>query len=145
MLLFTYFTKIKFIHEIVGARGELLHFLGPLLFIIFTSDSMIAYADDFTLYATIKSSSDCLAVAESLNLDLKKTESWCMCLSLRKSSVVISRSRTINLPHPHLITNGHSLAMDGSFKLLGVLFDKNLHLSNTCDLQPLALLKRWKF
>ena len=51
---------------------------------------MIAYADDSTLYATIKSSSDRLAVAESLNQDLKKIESWCdswgMCLNPRKST-----------------------------------------------------------
>ena len=63
-------------------------------------NNMIAYADDSTLYATIKSPYDRLAVAESLNLDLKKIESWCdswgMCLNPRMStSVVISRSRTI--------------------------------------------------
>ena len=33
---------------------------------------------------------------------------------------------TMNPPHPNLIINGHSLAMNDSFKLLGVLFDKKL-------------------
>ena len=64
-------------------------------------------------------------------LDLSKIESWCgswgMSLNPRKStSVVVSRSRTMNLPYPNLIINGHSLAMDDSFKLLGVLFNKKL-------------------
>ena len=58
--------------------------LGPLLFIIFTADmwcdlknNMIAYADDSTLYAVIKSPSGRLSVAESLNQDLSKIESLC--------------------------------------------------------------------
>ena len=38
-------------------------------------NNMIAYADDSTLYATIKSPSDRFAVADSLNLELKKIES----------------------------------------------------------------------
>ena len=92
-------------------------------------NNMIAYADDSTLYAIIRSSSDRLAVAESLNLDLKKIESWCdswgMCLNPRKStSVVVTRSRTINPPHPYLIVNGLSLAMNDLFKKLSVLFNK---------------------
>ena len=50
-----------------------------------------------------------------------------MCLNPRKStSIVVIRSRTLNPPHPNLIINGHSLAMNDSFKLLGVLFDKKL-------------------
>ena len=110
--------------------------LGPLLFIIFTTEmwcgiknNMIVYADNSTLHATIKSSFNRLAVAESLNLDLKKIESWCgswsMCLNPRKStSVVVTRSRTINPPHPYLIVNGLSLAMNDLFKKLSVLFNK---------------------
>ena len=86
-------------------------------------NNMIVYADNSTLHATIKSSFNRLAVAESLNLDLKKMESWCdswgMCLNPRKSiSVMVSRSRTINPQH--------SLVMGDLFKLLGVLFDKKL-------------------
>ena len=92
---------------------------------------MISYAYDSTLYAIIKSPSDRLAVAESLKQEFDKIESWCdswgMCLNPRKSTyVVVNRSRTMNPPHPNVIINGHSLAMDDSFKLLGVLFDKKL-------------------
>ena len=50
-----------------------------------------------------------------------------MWLSPRKStSFVVICSRTMNPLHPNLITNGHSLAIDDSFKLLGVLFDQKL-------------------
>ena len=100
---------------------------GPL--IIGTADMwcdlnniMIAYADDSTLYAIIKSPSD-LAVADSLNLDLSKIQSWCSSWSMNLNS---RKSTTMNAPHPILIIIRHSLAMDDSFKLLGVLFNENL-------------------
>ena len=84
---------------------------------------MIAYADNSTLYVLTKTPSDRLTIAESLNHDLVKIESWGMSLNPRKStSVVISRFRTMNPAHPNLIINGHSLAMDDSFKLLSLSF-----------------------
>ena len=47
-----------------------------------------------------------------------------VCLNAGKSTtVVVSRTRSINPPQPYLIINGHSLAMGDSFKLLGMLFD----------------------
>ena len=63
---------------------------------IFTGDmwcdlknNINAYADDSTLYATIKSPTHRLAVAESLNEDLHKIE------SCKSTSVVVSRSTPI--------------------------------------------------
>ena len=65
---------------------------------------MIAYADDSTLYTVIKSPSDRLAIAKSLNLDLAKIDScynlWGMFLNPRKStSIEVSRYRNMNPPH----------------------------------------------
>ena len=88
--------------------------------------------NNMTAYAVIKSPSDRLSVAESLNLDLSKIESWCnlwgMCLNPRKSTSIVnkSRSRILNPPHPNLIINIYLLAINDSFKLLGVLFDNKL-------------------
>ena len=57
--------------------------LGPLLFILYTADmwndlenKLISYADDTTLYAEIASPSEHTNVANSLNRDLAKIQSW---------------------------------------------------------------------
>ena len=58
--------------------------LGLLLFILYTNDmwndlenKTISYADDTTLYAEIASLSERTNVANSLNKDLAKIQSWC--------------------------------------------------------------------
>ena len=58
--------------------------LGPLFFIIFTSDlecglenHLTSYADDTTLYASIPNPISRTSVAESLNRDLSRISSWC--------------------------------------------------------------------
>ena len=58
--------------------------LGPLLFLLYTSDlfsilenKLIAYADDSTLIAVVPSPGVRVTVAESLSRDLVKVSKWC--------------------------------------------------------------------
>ena len=58
--------------------------LGPLLFILYTSDMwsglenrFVAYADDATLFASVPSPHMRPFIAESLNRDLAKISAWC--------------------------------------------------------------------
>ena len=112
--------------------------LGPLLFIIYTSDmwsqiqtNMVAYADDTTLFAPIASPRDRSHVAELISQDLVTIKSWCdlwgMRLNPSKSrSLVISRSRTLFPSHPDLVVDGDIIGNCSSLKLLGVTLDAKL-------------------
>ena len=112
--------------------------LGPLLFIVYTSDlwsdiesTMVAYADDTTLFAPIVSPQDRPRVAEMLERDLLKIQSWCKIWGMRLNpsksrSLVVSRSRTLEPPHPDLIVDGETIENCSSIKLLGVIFDSKL-------------------
>ena len=58
--------------------------LGPLLFLLYTSElfsilenKLIGYADDSTLIAVVPSPGVRVAVAESLNHDLVRVNTWC--------------------------------------------------------------------
>ena len=58
--------------------------LGPLLFLLYTSElfsimenKLICYADDSTLIAVVPSPGLRVAVAESLTRDLVKVNKWC--------------------------------------------------------------------
>ena len=58
--------------------------LGPLLFLLYTSDlptllenTMIGYADDSTLISPVPQPGDRLTVATSLGRDLEKIKEWC--------------------------------------------------------------------
>ena len=60
------------------------HVLGPLLFLLYTSElfsilenKLIGYADDSTLIAVVPSPGLSVAVAESLCRDLVKVSEWC--------------------------------------------------------------------
>ena len=64
----------------------------------------VTYADDSTLYAVVVSLSDRINVANSLNRDLAKIQSWCSTwrikfIPCKTHSITNSRSRT---PHPPL-------------------------------------------
>ena len=59
--------------------------LGPLLFILYTSDmwhninsNMIAYVDDTTLFAHIDHAHSRALVANQLNTDLSLISDWCI-------------------------------------------------------------------
>ena len=123
--------------------------LGPLLFIIYTSDmwldlenKLIAYADDATLVASIPSPGLRSSVAESLNRDLERINDWCkrwgMKLNpLKTQSMIISRSRTLYPQHPDLRIDNAVLVTSNSFKILGVTFDSKLtfekHIRNVAS------------
>ena len=112
--------------------------LGPLLFIIYCRDmwedlenNLISYADDATLLATIASPDDRVHIADSLNRDLHRIESWCAMWGMKLNpsktqSMIISRSRTSDPPHPALSINNVVLANSSSLKILGVIFDSRL-------------------
>ena len=123
--------------------------LGPLLFIIYTSDmwvglenKLVAYADDATLVASIPSPNLRSSVAESLNRDLTRINEWCklwgMKLNPQKTqSMIISRSKTLYPQHSELHINNTVLATCNSFKILGLTFDNKLtfekHIRNVAS------------
>ena len=79
--------------------------LGPLFFIIYIVDKwnylenkIISYADDTTLYAEVASLSDHIIVANSLNRELFKIQSWCSTWGMK----LIPQSKTSHSPHPLL-------------------------------------------
>ena len=83
------------------------------------------------MYAEIASPSERTNVANSLNRDLAKIQSWCstwgMKLNPRKThSIIISRSRTPYPLHPPLTLCGLDLEVSSSLKLLGVTIDDKL-------------------
>ena len=112
--------------------------LGPLLFILFTADmwnglenKVVAYADDTSLYAEIKSPAERVSVADSLNRDLRKIQSWCVTWGMKLNpskthSIIVSRSKTPLPPHPRLSLCGTPLEVSSSLKLLGVVLDDKL-------------------
>ena len=93
--------------------------LGPLLFLLYTSElfsildnNLISYADDSTLIAVVPSPGVRVAVAESLSRDIMKDSEYCdlwgMKLNASKSKTMIdSRSRTMQ---PQSLT----LTIDGT-------------------------------
>ena len=86
--------------------------LGPLLFLLYTSElfsimenELIGYADDSTLVAVVPSPDVRIAVAESLNRDLSRVSEWCnlwgMKLNASKTkTMIVSRGQCIP-SHPH--------------------------------------------
>ena len=67
-------------------------------------------------------------MSESLNRDLAKISAWCSLWGMKLNpsktqSMIVSRSRTANPPHPDLFINDTQLVTSDSFKILGVLFD----------------------
>ena len=89
--------------------------LGPLLFLLHTSElfsilenNLISYADDSTLIAVVSSPGVRVTVAEFLNCDLVRVNSWCdlwgMKLNASKTkTMIVSRSRTMHPPPPLII------------------------------------------
>ena len=112
--------------------------LGPLLFILYTTDmwsnvssKMVAYADDTTIYSIVNSPSDRAAAAESISSDLEHINRWCQLWGMqlnpsKTSCLIVSRSRTASPAHPQLSLNGHILNNCNTIKLLGITFDSKL-------------------
>ena len=112
--------------------------LGPILFILFTSDMwdsienpLVSYADDTTIFRVIKDPSSRASAALSLNRDLEKIFQWCirwgMKLNPSKTQVIyFSRSRTMEPAHPPLRINDYVLVPSDHIKILGVILDSKL-------------------
>ena len=112
--------------------------LGPLLFILYTSEMfqlvenrLYAYAEDSTLLAVVRKPSYKPAVAASLNRDLARIQEWrnhwCMILNPNKTKgLVVSRSMTVNPSHADLVLSGVSIFASPNHDIFGVKFDVRL-------------------
>jgi hypothetical protein len=112
--------------------------LGPLLFILYTSEmfsitenTLVGYADDSTLIADISRPAARPDVEASLLRDLHAIEQWCsnwgMLLNPKKTkSLIISRSRTVVPPHASLSFDGVPIEDRSVLRILGVEFDTKL-------------------
>ena len=87
--------------------------LGPLLFLLYTSDiffslenKLIGYADDSTLTAVLSSPGVRVTVAESLIRDLVRVSEWCdlwgMKLNPSKTKTMIVLVKVTHIASPHL-------------------------------------------
>ncbi|MEL7079479.1 MAG: reverse transcriptase family protein, partial [Cyanobacteria bacterium J06582_2] len=95
--------------------------LGPLLFLAYISDmdiglenDLIGYADDHTLKAVVRSPQHRSEVAQSLNRDLERISVWCSAWGMKLNSsktksMLVSRSRTAQPPHPQLFIGDTAL------------------------------------
>ena len=137
--------------------------LGPLLFLLYTSElfsilenKLISYADDSTSMAVVSSPGVRVKVAESFIHDLgrvsKWSDPWGMKLNARKTkTMIVSRSRTMHPQSPPLIIGGTVLQEYDDLVILGVTFDskmtfeKHLRSVSRADSQTLSILiKSWR-
>ena len=117
--------------------------LGPLLFIIYINDiscssdlfDFINYADDTTLYATLKNGKHVrYAPTETeMNKELANINIW---LKLNKLSLNISKTKCMIFHKPQKKLVPHSLMIEDrqieyveNFSLLGIIIDKGLNWS----------------
>ena len=109
--------------------------LGPLLFLVYTSDlfsilenKLIGYADDSTLIAVVPSPGLRVAVAESLSGDLVKVNEWCDLLGMnlnasKTKTMIVSRLRTMH-PQSPVLTIGVTVLKESDYVVIfGVTFD----------------------
>ena len=114
--------------------------LGPLLFLLFTSELFlilenkhISYADDSTLMAVVPSLGARVTVAESLNRDLVRVNAWCDLWGMKfnaskTKTMIVSRRRTMHPQSPPLTIDGTVLKESDDLDILGVTFDFKLPL-----------------
>ena len=151
-------SRIKLVNVAPGVpQGNV---LGPLLFLLFTSElfsileiKLIGYADDSTLMAVVPSPGVRVAVAESLIRDLGRVSEWCdlwdMKLNASKTkSMIVSRSRTMHPQSPPSTIGGNLLKESDDLVILGVSFDskmtfeKHLHSVSRAASQRLGILRK---
>ena len=115
--------------------------LGSLLFLIYTADlgcnlenKLVQYADDSTLMCSVRSPDDRVAASDSLCRDLRKIQQWCkrwgMKLNAKKTkNLIVSRSRTVNPPHPQVLVSGCPIDIENSdhLTILVVNFDSKFN------------------
>ena len=112
--------------------------LGPLLFLVYTGDlppllenTLVGYADDSTLLASISSPLERPLIAASLNRDLALISRWCvewgMLINCSKTfGMVISRSRTALPLFSDLVVGDSVVSMVDHLRILGVEVDSKL-------------------
>ena len=138
--------------------------LGPLLFLLFTSEpfsilanNLIGYADDSTLIAVVTSPGVRVPVAESMSSDLVKVSEWCDLLGMKLNAsktktMIASRSRTMHPQSSELTISGNVLKKSDDLVILGVTFDfkmtfeKHLRSVSSAASQRLGVLRKfWQF
>lgn len=112
--------------------------LGPVLFLLYTAqlfsileNTLVGYADDSTLLATVPFTRDRVSVTASLNRDLERILDWCTAWGMelnaaKTKSMVVSRSRTELPAFPALRVGGSVLTECKEMPILGVCFDSKL-------------------
>ena len=129
--------------------------LCPLLFLLYTSklfsileNKLIGYADYSTLMAVVQSPGVRVTVAESLNRDLVRVNSWCdlwgIKLNVSKTkTMIVSRSRPMHPQPPPLTIDGTVMKGSADLDILGVTFDSKLtfeqHLRSVSRAAPQRL------
>ena len=114
---------------------------------------LVSYADDATLLACIPSPNMRSDVVASLNRDLSKISTWCNLWGMRLNpnktqSMIVSRSRTVFLPHPDLLVGSTSLNSCDSSKILGVMldskftFERHIRSISSSGAQKIDLLRK---
>ena len=104
----------------------------------------IGFADDSTL---MESPGVRVAVAESLIRDLGRVSEWCdlwgMKLKVSKTkTVIVSRSRTMNLQSPLLTIGGTALKESDDLVILRVTFDSKMTFEKHISSVPRAASER---
>ena len=119
----------------MSAAGQ---FLGPLFFLLYTSElfyilenKLISYADDSTLIAVVPSPGLRVAVAESLSRDLMNVNEWCDLWGMKMNAsktraMIVSRSSTMHPQSPRLTIGGTVLKESNNLVILGVTFGSKM-------------------
>ena len=135
--------------------------LGPLLFILYTSElfsilenKLIGYADDSTLMAVVPCPGARVTVAESLNRDLVRVNAWCdlwgMKLNASKTkAMIVSMSSTMHPQSPPLTIDGTVLKESDDLDILRLTFyskltfEKHLRSVSRAASQRIGILRKF--
>ena len=128
--------------------------LGPQLLLLYSAklfssveNKLYGYADDSTLVAVMPSSTEKVAVTESMNRDLNTVSVWCDLRAMKLNasetkSMILSLSLTV---HPQLIPltlDGTVLKESADLVILGVTFDAKMTIEkNTIALFPMLQVR----